>query len=199
MARPHAVSILLAAAVTAAAVLWHLRRRLKAPVAAAAANHEAPAPAATSVQPPSMLPVAAPVNNFAVDVPRLQAILTELRATLAGSENRRLLVLELLELLTKTSKGSRKEQKVIVRAFIDAEGPAILYDMESCMNGDWVGDAKNGTMRALSSILSLPGPIGQAFSSYRLVAEKNKVDAAYHKCDHGTNPPAPAGTARLNL
>ena len=68
------------------------------------------------------------------------------------------------------------------------------------MNGDWPKDAKNGTMKRLSAISRLPGPIGQAVCAYRRVAEKNKVDAAHGvECgrpEHHVNPP-PQGMARL--
>ena len=58
-----------------------------------------------------------------------------------------------------------KEQRKVARAFADSDGPEICYEIESCMKGDWVKDAKNGTMSALSKISRLPGPIGQVCSA----------------------------------
>ena len=95
-----------------------------------------------------------------------------------------MLVLELLATLQRASEASRKEQRIVARAFVDQDGPEIVYSMESCMNGNWIADAKNGTMKALSSIVCLPGPIGQAVSTYRRVAERNKLDAGKALCNH---------------
>ena len=66
-----------------------------------------------------------------------------------------------------------------MRAFVDGDGPEIVYELESSMTGDWVRDAKNGTLKHLSNMSRLPGPIGQALCAYRRVAEKNKLDAAH--------------------
>jgi len=55
-------------------------------------------------------------------------LLGELRTTLAGSETRRLLVIELSELLTAEAANKR-----VVNEFLDAEGPEIVYDISSSM------------------------------------------------------------------
>ena len=123
---------------------------------------------------------------------RVATILDQLRPTIAGSESRRLLVLELLEVLQGVSSGGVKVQRKVARAFVDSEGPELVYHLESSMSGNWVADAKNGTMKALSGISRLPGPIGHAMLSYRRLAEKNKLDAADQRCSHpGENPHGP--------
>ena len=38
-----------------------------------------------------------------------------------------------------------------------------------------MGDAKNGTMRNISAISRMPGPIGAAAQSYRSLGEKSKL------------------------
>jgi len=106
-------------------------------------------------------------------------LLGELRKTFAGSEERRVQVLELHAMLEQATMLPAKSQRTVGRAFADNDGPEICYEIESCMNGDWVADAKNGTMSAISKISRLPGPIGQAFFSYRSVREKMKADAAH--------------------
>ena len=49
----------------------------------------------------------------------------------------------------------------------------MLYDVLSCMRGDWMGDARRGTLGLVSKFGSLPGPIGMAVAGYR-----NQVEAA---------------------
>ena len=45
------------------------------------------------------------------------------------------------------------------------------------MRGNWMADAKNGTMSKLSAMGSLPGPIGLAICGYRNQVSA-KVEAA---------------------
>ena len=78
---------------------------------------------------------------------RVAPLLDELRTTMAGTDTRRLLVVELSEMLT-----AEASNKGVVREFLDAEGPEIVYDIQSCMRGNWVADAKNGTMSKLSNL-----------------------------------------------
>ena len=137
-------------------------------------------------------PFATPAPEVDAAAPRVATILDQLRPTIAGSESRRLLVLELLEVLHGVSAGGVKVQRKVARAFVDSEGPELVYHLESSMSGNWVADAKNGTMKALSGISRLPGPIGHAMLSYRRLAEKNKLDAADQRCSHpGENPHGP--------
>ena len=115
---------------------------------------------------------------------RVGFILDQLRPTLAGSETRRRLVVELKATLGRAAEGAKRTQRAVARAFVDHCGPEIVYEMESSMSGNWVLDAKNGTMQNLSSIRRLPGPIGQAVAVYTHNAERNKLDAAELKCSH---------------
>lgn len=137
----------------------------------------------------SMEPVASasPASiNYADELAaRVAELLAELRPTLAGSEERRVCVVELLTTLqTGSALGTAREQRAVARAFVDHAGPEVVYEMESSMNGNWITDAKNGTMQKLSDITRLPGPIGKAMTNYRLLAEKNKLDAAELRCTH---------------
>ena len=145
----------------------------------------APAPAPI-VASPSPAAAAAPI------VERLAPLLEELTPTLAGSQERKELVIELAEVLEKASKLSGKAQRIVARAFADNDGPEICYEMESCMNGNWVADAKNGTMSKLSNISRLPGPIGQAFFAYRGEREKLKAEAASEVGCNRNHQPNPA-------
>ena len=70
------------------------------------------------------MPAGAPVSPEE----RVAPLLDELRTTLAGSETRRLLVIELSELLTAEARNKR-----VVNEFLDAEGPEIVYDISSSM------------------------------------------------------------------
>lgn len=117
--------------------------------------------------------------ELAKRISSIETILTQLKPTRAGSEERRRLVLDLSEALQDASARKGKEQRALVRAFVDGDGPEIVYELESSMTGDWVRDAKNGTLKHLSNMSRLPGPIGQALCAYRRVAEKNKLDAAH--------------------
>ena len=109
---------------------------------------------------------------------RLGALLAELRRTTAGSASRRELVLELSCLLTANAADAR-----VAAAFIDAEGPRIVYEMESCMSGNWMVDARNGTMGRLSELARMAGPIGVAISAHRNQSDF-EVEAAAH-AGHG--------------
>ena len=137
---------------------------------------------------------------------RIEAMLGLLKPTEPGSEVRRRLVIELLEALEYAASCKGKAMRVQVRAFVDGGGPELVYELESSMTGNWVLDAKNGTLKHLSSMSRLPGAIGQAIRAHRRVAEKNKLDAAHHLgCEHGTQggeiyapraAPPPAGMRR---
>ena len=143
-----------------------------------------PAALTTSVEPVAS---ASPASiNYADELAaRVAELLAELRPTLAGSEERRVCVVELLTTLqTGSALGTAREQQAVARAFVDHAGPEVVYEMESSMNGNWIADAKNGTMQKLSDITRLPGPIGKAMTNYRLLAEKNKLDAAELRCTH---------------
>jgi len=101
-------------------------------------------PASTQERPPrapraprAPVPAGTPVSAEE----RVAPLLDELRTTMAGSDTRRLLVVELSELLT-TGAGNKR----VVSEFLDAEGPEVVYDISSSMRGNWMADAKNGTM-----------------------------------------------------
>jgi len=66
----------------------------------------------------------------------------------------------------------------VVDAFIDGEGPKTLQLIESSMTGDWVTDARNGTLSRVSRIAKLPGSVGQAFRTYRNMAQQRVEEAA---------------------
>ena len=164
-----------------------LLRRLKRPLPSTppAACEPAPVAAAPAKSPSNDAEDAAKkAADAAALAKRVTDILTLLEPTTAGSESRKRLVLELLEALRRGTECTGKHQRVVLRAFIDGEGPEILYAIESCMKGNWVADAKNGTMSTVGEIVKLPGPIGQAVSSYRRVAECAKLDAADRRCQH---------------
>lgn len=153
---------------------------------------EAPAPAETAGNAIEPAAPAAPSSELtktdavAELSPRVERLVDELKPTIAGSESRRTLVLELLEALQEAAALPNKGQRKMARVFVDCDGPEVVYEMESCMRGDWVADAKNGTMRALSKISRLGGPVGQAMLTYRGMREKAKTDAAHGNCEHKT-------------
>lgn len=131
---------------------------------------------------------------------RVEAIIEELRGTLAGSAVRRELVTELLALLQVASEPEAPKEltRSVAGAFMDAEGPAVLYDIESCMNGNWMADAKNGTMQKISLISKLPGPIGLALKNYRGLSEQNKTAAAEGMCSHPEHMSASRLAAKIS-
>ena len=183
----------------AAGAVWRRMRRLSlldsvgtddaaareaASVTATPSESHTPAALTTSLEPVAS---ATPASiNYADELAaRVAELLAELRPTLAGSEERRVCVAELLTTLqTGSALGTAREQRAVARAFVDHAGPEVVYEMESSMNGNWIADAKNGTMQKLSDITRLPGPIGKAMTNYRLLAEKNKLDAAELRCMH---------------
>ena len=112
----------------------------------------------------------------------VEGLVEALRATMAGSEARRDLIRTLLAVLRTPS--SRRQAKAVARAFVGAEGPEVLHDIESCMRGDWIRDAKNGTLSAISDISKLPGAVGTALAGYRAQKEYNKQAAANGACSH---------------
>lgn len=145
-----------------------------------------PAALTTSVEVEPVASASPASINYADELAaRVAELLAELRPTLAGSEERRVCVVELLTTLqTGSALGTAREQRAVARAFVDHAGPEVVYEMESSMNGNWIADAKNGTMQKLSDITRLPRPIGKAMTNYRLLAEKNKLDAAELRCMH---------------
>ena len=112
-----------------------------------------PATPATAPAKPATAPSTAPLTpeSLGASLPedeRVTLLLHRLRPTTAGSEERKLIVAALLALLeTVTESGSKQVQKATARAFVDAEGPELLYSMESSMGGNWMADAKNGACR----------------------------------------------------
>ncbi len=157
------------------------------------AERPAEPPAGPPAEPPAGPPVERP-SEAAGDVAmadaqtdpaeRVAEICEGLGATQAGSDERRDAVAELLQLLRAASEAPKAEQWAVARSFVDSDGPATLYSIESCMQGDWMADARNGTLQKVSMVRRLPGPIGQSLASYRQVAEMNKTSAAEGKCDH---------------
>lgn len=143
--------------------------------------------------PPESTASATPAVSAAELAARVGPLLDDLRPTFAGGDDRKRIVLELLDALRQGMPGgaagaTAKEQRAIARAFVDGDGPQIVYEMESSMNGNWIADAKNGTMQRLSEISRLPGPVGKAMATHRALAEKNKIDAADLNCTHGPRP-----------
>ena len=89
----------------------------------------------------------------------------------------------LLELL-RSADSAPTAQRAVTRAFVDAEGPQVLHTLESSMQGDWMADAKSGTLRNISLIARLPGPVGLALKQYRAMAETQVQAAAAGLCAH---------------
>ena len=78
------------------------------------------------------------------------------------------MVEELHVLLSHVSEtGSRPVQRATARAFAEAKGPQVLWEIENSMRGNWVSDAKNGTMSKISKIFELPGAVCKAAINYR--------------------------------
>jgi hypothetical protein len=157
------------------------------PVTVAAVEEKAPAIEPSTSGPKDALSIGITTGSTtgAELAARVQTIVDDLRPTHAGTERRRELVFDLLDTLHQATTLPTKAQRVVARGFVDNDGPQIVYEMESCMNGDWMADAKNGTMQALSKISRLSGPIGKAVDAYRRVAEKAKLDAAHGgPCGH---------------
>lgn len=129
-------------------------------------------------------PTKQPVSEPLDPEERVRVILSQLRPTLAGSKERQQLVLELHTILQNLPQEKPRVQVATSLAFVDAEGPEIMYDMESSMRGDWLTDAKNGTMRNISNIRSLEGHIGTACATYRSMLEDRRAAIAKGACDH---------------
>ena len=108
-------------------------------------------PAGTQERPPRAPRTPLPAGTPVSPEERVAPLLDELRTTLAGSETRRLLVIELSELLTAEAANKR-----VVNEFLDAEGPEVVYDISSSMRGNWMADGKNGTMSRRSSRVRVP-------------------------------------------
>ena len=85
-------------------------------------------PAGTQERPPRAPRTPLPAGTPVSPEERVAPLLDELRTTLAGSETRRLLVIELSELLTAEAGNKR-----VVNEFLDAEGPEVVYDITSSM------------------------------------------------------------------
>ena len=162
-----------------------------APVSAPVAKDVSKSPDVQKAPPPaSKAPVQqvdskAAVAALAERVSELENLVARLSASQAGTEERRTTALQLLDALTYVSSTKGKEQRKLVRAFVDAGGPDCIYETESSMTGNWMKDGKNGTLKVLSSMSRLDGAVGAAISAYRRVAEKNKLDAAHQLgCSH---------------
>ena len=108
-------------------------------------------PASGQERPPRAPRAPVPAGTPVSAEERVAPLLDELRTTMAGSDTRRLLVVELSELLTAEAGNKR-----VVSEFLDAEGPEIVYDISSCMRGNWMADAKNGTMSRRSGRVTVP-------------------------------------------
>ena len=89
----------------------------------------------------------------------------------------------LLDLL-RAADSAPATHRPVISAFIDVEGPQVLHVLESSMHGDWRTDAKNGTLRCISAIARLPGPVGLALKQYRSMADTQVQAAAAGLCAH---------------
>ena len=202
------VAMLVTATAAVAVALYAWRRREKAAAKLLAEKAAAEATAAAEAKAAEEAAAAAAAAKAAVAAANaelerrsdaIDAIIPKLGQTVAGSEERLTLVKELAELLQEASERPGKQQRKLCRAFVDAGGPETLYHLESSMAGNWVLDAKNGTLKHLSNMSRLPGTIGAAICAHRRVAEKNKLDAAHqlgcqHPDAHGP-PPGSTGVA----
>lgn len=126
---------------------------------------------------------AAPTEEVLDAAERVASLVDGLRDAPAGSEARRTGVLALLELL-RAADSAPAAQRPVVRAFVDAEGPQVLHSLESSMQGDWMADAKAGTLQNISAIARLPGPVGLALKQFRGMAETQVQAAAAGLCAH---------------
>ena len=130
--------------------------------------------------------VAPTVAGATREVVRVAQIIEALKPTLAGSETRRALVEELHTILSHVSEtGSDSLQRMTARAFADAKGPQVLWEIENSMRGNWVNDAKNGTMSKISKIFELPGAVCKAAINYRKHNANKQVAAM---CTPDCNP-----------
>uniref|UniRef100_A0A7S0Q803 Uncharacterized protein n=1 Tax=Coccolithus braarudii TaxID=221442 RepID=A0A7S0Q803_9EUKA len=154
--------------------------------AAAARTHQLPsAEGGATTAPPSS---AKGESQGDEPAERVELLLEQLRLAKAGTEDRRAGIESLLALLTVADGASAKERRPVMNAFVDGEGPRLLHEIESSMTGDWVTDAKNGTLRNVSALSQLPGPVGIAVSRYRGMAQRRVEGAALHlhggQCTH---------------
>jgi len=114
---------------------------------------------------------------------RVAEIIQTLIPTLAGSEERRVLVEELHALLSCVSEsGSKPVQRATARAFTDAKGAQVLYDIETLMRGNWRADAKNGTLSKISRIFELPGAICKNAAQQRNKSHSDQSAQAAANC-----------------
>ena len=111
---------------------------------------------------------------------RVESALETLRSAPAGSEERRQAVEDLQSELVAADSAPTKEARPVLAAFNDGDGPRLLYEIENSMTGNWMCDAKNGTLQRVSSISTLPGPVGVAFARYRGMATQKVEEAAFH-------------------
>lgn len=110
----------------------------------------------------------APLDDDECVAEEVAKIIEALKPTLAGSETRRARVEELHALLSRVSKTNSKQvQKATARSFAQAKGPQVLWEIENSMRGNWVADAKNGTMSKISKIFELPGAVCKAAMNHR--------------------------------
>ena len=110
---------------------------------------------------------------------RVAQIIEGLKPTLAGSETRRVLVDELFTLLSRVSAdGDKALQSATARAFADAKGPQVLYEIENSMRGNWYADAKNGTMSKITKIFQLKGAVCKSAINWRNSSHRQQAAAA---------------------
>jgi len=119
-------------------------------------------------------------GDLADPAERVEVLLETLRTAKAGTEMRRAGVEALLDVLREADGAPAQLLRPVINAFVDGEGPRLLYEIESSMTGDWMTDAKNGTLRAVSAVSQLPGPVGLAVSRYRGMAQARVEEAALH-------------------
>ena len=118
---------------------------------------------------------------------RVEATVETLRGAPAGSDARRDGVAALLAELSAADAAPAELRRPVLNAFVDADGPRVLYELESMMDGDWRADAKNGTLSRISAISTLAGPVGLTLRRYRAMRETAvNAAAANLKCgqDH---------------
>mgnify|MGYP001261808295 FL=1 len=59
------------------------------------------------------------------------------------------------------------DQRDVLNAFLDHEGPQVLYAVENSMQGDWITDAKNGTLRRIGEMARADTKAAWALAQYR--------------------------------
>ena len=118
-----------------------------------------------------------PAARAAESAARVAATVESLRGAPAGSDARRDGVAALLGVLSAADAAPAAQRRPVLSAFVDADGPRVLYELESMMDGDWRTDAKNGTLSRVSAIAALAGPVGLTLRRYRAMRD-TAVNAA---------------------